>query len=90
MDKLSLYLDQKAGFYTYGVDMMLDNTGHAYILEMNMDPGLGIELLDAVKINKIDKKEIKQNYIKYFKDFKQYVDAIYKFHLEKIILPYFI
>ena len=89
LDKLSLYPDQKAGFYTYGADIMLDNTGHAYILEINMDPGLGIELLDAVKINKVDKKEIKQNYLKYFKDFKQYVDNVYKFHLDKIILPYF-
>jgi hypothetical protein len=42
-----------------------------------------------VKINKVDKKEIKQNYLKYFKDFKQYVDVLYKFHLDKIILPYF-
>jgi hypothetical protein len=89
LDKLSLYPDQKAGFYTYGADIMLDDTGHAYVLEMNMDPGLGIELLDAVKINKVNKKEIKQNYLKYFKDFKQYVDTVYKFHLDKIILPYF-
>jgi len=89
LDKLSLYPDQKAGFYTYGADIMLDDTGHAYILEMNMDPGLGIELLEAMEINKVDKKEIKQNYLKYFKDFKKNIDPIYKFHLDKIILPYF-
>ena len=45
LDSISLYPEQKAGFFIYGSDIMLDDTGHAWIFELNAKPGLKYQLL---------------------------------------------
>jgi len=39
LKNLSLYDEQNAGLFMYGADLILDNTGHAWILELNERPG---------------------------------------------------
>ena len=40
--ELSVYSESTAGFEIFGVDIMLDNTGHAWLLEINCKPGYSI------------------------------------------------
>lgn len=46
LDSISLYPEQKAGFFIYGSDIMLDDTGYAWILELNSKPMLNTQLLE--------------------------------------------
>lgn len=79
LDILGLFPDQNAGFYSYGADIMLDSTGHAWILEMNMNPdalGAAKKLIDVDPLVK--------------KQFDNYLQKLYNFHLDNIVIPYFI
>jgi len=78
LDNISLYPEQKAGLFIYGADFMLDDTGHAWILELNSKPGFipgivqrtgGIEAEQKFKLH-------------FFKNF-------FGFILDNIVLPYF-
>lgn len=77
LDNISLYPEQKAGLFIFGADMMLDDTGYAWILELNDRPGSTPGV--------IEKKGIEA--IKQFN--KQYFKELLKFILDKIVLPYF-
>jgi hypothetical protein len=79
LDNLSLLNTQKAGFFIYGGDIMLDDTGHAWILELNIRPGMG-GTPDGIK--HISKEDKKINNIHFFK-------KLFRWLLDHIILPYF-
>jgi hypothetical protein len=77
LDSISLYPEQNAGFYTYGADIMLDATGHAWILELNQGSGCFVaEWWDTV-------------HKKFNKEFMNYLFKVYDFLLDEFILPYF-
>jgi hypothetical protein len=77
LDSISLYSDQNAGFYTYGGDIMLDDTGHAWILELNMDPSCITNEWRNATNNKFNN------------EFMNYLSKVYDFLLDEFILPYF-
>jgi hypothetical protein len=78
LDSISLYPEQKAGLFIYGGDIMLDDTGHAWILELNARPGYGLP--DGIQLNNI---EVAKNFDWHF--FK----GLFTFILDNIVLPYF-
>jgi hypothetical protein len=72
LDDIFIYHNQKAGFDTYGGDIMLDDTGHAWLLELNAVPGfLTLEWVND-----------------HYASFMDYLNALYDFHLNEFILPY--
>lgn len=77
LDSISLYSDQNAGFYTYGGDIMLDDNGHAWILELNMDPSCITNAWRNATNNTFNK------------EFINYLSKVYDFLLNEFILPYF-
>ena len=78
LDSLSLYpSEQNAGIYTYGGDIMLDDTGHAYILELNRSAGCLLLGWWNIKHNTFNEK------------FLNYLSKVYDFLLDEFILPYF-
>ena len=77
MDSLSLFHNQNAGYFIYGADIMLDDTGHAWILELNKRPQ---------HIGKIISKYSKEFEISYT---RKYFSELFQWLLDDIILPYF-
>uniref|UniRef100_A0A6C0I2I3 Tubulin-tyrosine ligase family protein n=1 Tax=viral metagenome TaxID=1070528 RepID=A0A6C0I2I3_9ZZZZ len=77
LDSLSLFHNQNAGYFIYGADIMLDDTGHAWILELNKRPQ---------HIGKIISKYPKKFEISYT---KKYFSELFQWLLDDIILPYF-
>lgn len=77
LDSLSLFHNQNAGYFIYGADIMLDDTGHAWILELNKRPQ---------HIGKIISKYPKEFEISYT---KKYFSELFQWLLDDIILPYF-
>jgi hypothetical protein len=75
---LSLYDEQNAGIFLFGVDVLLDDTGHAWILEINTEPRL-----IGKEIDKFKNQELKKKYI------NNYFLTLFKFILDYIVLPYF-
>jgi hypothetical protein len=74
LKKIHLYPDQSAGFYIFGADIMLDNTGHAWILELNSSPGH-----TPKSFSDEDKKKYNDHYF----------PTLFKWLLDDIILPHF-
>jgi hypothetical protein len=77
LDNISLYPEQKAGLFIFGADMILDDTGYAWILELNDRPGPTPGVIERKGIEAI--KQFEKPYFKYF----------FQFMLDKIVLPYF-
>uniref|UniRef100_A0A6C0I111 Tubulin-tyrosine ligase family protein n=1 Tax=viral metagenome TaxID=1070528 RepID=A0A6C0I111_9ZZZZ len=77
LDSILLFPEQSAGFYTYGGDIMLDDTGHAWILELNTYPGCLVSEWWSSTHNKFNKT------------FIDYLSKVYDFLLDEFILPYF-
>jgi hypothetical protein len=88
LDSISLYPEQKAGFFIYGADIMLDDTGHAWILELNSKPQ---HVINAPP--KIVKEHMSYNRIKLIRQIiefrNHYFAELFKFILDDIVLPYF-
>jgi hypothetical protein len=78
LDALSLYDEQNAGLFLFGADILLDDTGHAWILELNTKP----ELIEKI-VKKSKDQEFKKKYI------TNYFATLLTFLLDNIILPYF-
>jgi hypothetical protein len=78
LDALSLYDEQNAGLFLLGADILLDDTGHAWVLEINDSPRL-----IGKEVDKFEDKEVKKKYI------ANYFATLFKFLLDNIILPYF-
>lgn len=77
LDSLSLFHNQNAGYFIYGADIMLDDTGHAWILELNKRPQ---------HIGKIISKysnSFEESYT------RKYFSELFQWLLDDIILPYF-
>ena len=77
LDSLSLFHNQNAGYFIYGADVMLDDTGHAWILELNKRPQ---------HIGKIISKysnSFEESYT------RKYFSELFQWLLDDIILPYF-
>jgi hypothetical protein len=77
LNSLSLFHNQNAGYFIYGGDIMLDDTGHAWILELNKRPQ---------HIGKIISKysnSFEESYT------RKYFSELFQWLLDDIILPYF-
>jgi hypothetical protein len=85
LNTVGLYAEQKAGFYTYGADIMLDDTGHAWILELNIRPSAFVkpEQEALEKANLEDDNNLTKNLA------DDYLKRLYDYHLDHIIIPYF-
>jgi hypothetical protein len=77
LDSILLYPEQNAGLFLFGADIMLDDMGHAWVLELNDRPGIIPKPVKKFSIN---------DRIKFEKHFYQ---QLFQFILDKIVLPYF-
>jgi len=77
-DIISLYDEQNAGFFIYAADILLDDTGHAWILELNKKPQ---------HITKIIEKKYSIAFQNEYKN--KYFAALFDWLLDDIVLPYF-
>jgi hypothetical protein len=75
LSRIDIPPDQNAGFHVFGADILLDDTGHAWILELNRSP--------AHEPPKSLSEEDKKKYILH------YFPTLFKWLLDDIILPYF-
>lgn len=77
-DIISLYDEQEAGFFIYAADILLDDTGHAWILELNKKPQ---------HIPKIVEKKYSTEFQDTYKS--NYFKELFDWLLDDFILPYF-
>ena len=77
LNSLSLFHNQNAGYFIYEANIMLDDTGNAWILELNKRPQ---------HIGKVVSKYPKEFEIAYT---KKYFSELFQWLLDDIILPYF-
>jgi hypothetical protein len=78
LDNISLYKEQKAGMFLFGTDIMLDDTGHAWIIELNDRPGLIPKVVSKYFDNTKQKK--------YTEDFFK---GLFRWILDNVVLPFF-
>ena len=76
-DIVSLYDEQNAGFFIYAADILLDDTGHAWILELNKKPQHIPKIVEKKSIS--FQKKYRSNYF----------TALFDWLLDDFVLPYF-
>jgi hypothetical protein len=76
-DIVSLYDEQNAGFFIYAADILLDDTGHAWILELNKKPQHIPKIVEKKSISFQEKYR------------SNYFTALFDWLLDDFILPYF-